>query len=250
MPVQYGQKNWRASGTPIVLDADQSTFLYVRMPRFASISGIIVDENDVGLPEHEVAAFRNTRPPQLVTKAQADDRGVYRIFRTGARNCTWKAHRGGGSTRTEAICRPFITRRSASTRRGSWRPIWIRTGRRSKWRPIPGLELFNIAGSVDGFGTPMVVTLVSDVGRESVTTNSAFQFFGKPPGNYELYAEAPSRTAGTWWAMARICRSRWSATLTSIRLPLMPMPWSLGSRSRARSGGMEAAAFKIRSKPN
>ena len=29
MPVQYGQKNWRASGTPIVLDAEQSTFLYV-----------------------------------------------------------------------------------------------------------------------------------------------------------------------------------------------------------------------------
>src|SRR4051812_30064580 len=31
MPVQYGQKNWRASGTPIVLDAEQSTYLYVRM---------------------------------------------------------------------------------------------------------------------------------------------------------------------------------------------------------------------------
>src|SRR3954467_862493 len=68
MPVQYGQKNWRAAGTPIVLEEDQSTFLYVRMPRFASISGIIVDENDVGLPEHEVAAFRNSRPPRFVAR--------------------------------------------------------------------------------------------------------------------------------------------------------------------------------------
>src|SRR5205807_2049896 len=46
MPVQYGQKNWRAAGTPIVLDGDQSTFLYVRMPRYAVITGIVVDEND------------------------------------------------------------------------------------------------------------------------------------------------------------------------------------------------------------
>src|SRR6266568_4861185 len=68
------------SGKPIVLDGEQSTFLYVRLPRFASISGIIVDENDVGLPEHEVAAFRNTRPPRLMARAQADDRGIYRIF--------------------------------------------------------------------------------------------------------------------------------------------------------------------------
>ena len=79
MPAQYGQKNWRAAGQPVVLDKDQSTFLSIRLPRFSSISGVIVDENDVGLPEHEVVAMSNTRPPRMIAKAQADDRGMYRI---------------------------------------------------------------------------------------------------------------------------------------------------------------------------
>ena len=79
MPAQYGQKNWRAAGQPVVLDKDQSTFLSIRLPRFSSISGVIVDENDVGLPEHEVVAMSNTRPPRMMAKAQADDRGMYRI---------------------------------------------------------------------------------------------------------------------------------------------------------------------------
>src|SRR5215467_227612 len=78
-PVQYGQKNWRAAGAPIVIAEDQTSFLNLRMPRYGAITGTIVDENDVGLPEHEVVAYRNTRPPRLVARAQADDRGIFRI---------------------------------------------------------------------------------------------------------------------------------------------------------------------------
>src|ERR1019366_2256683 len=70
---------WRAAGQPVVLEQDQSTFLSIRLARFSSISGAIVDENDVGLPDHEVVAMTNTRPPRMLVKAQADDRGMYRI---------------------------------------------------------------------------------------------------------------------------------------------------------------------------
>ena len=61
-PVQYGQKQWKSSGAPVILEQEQSTFLTIRVPRYGSISGTVVDENDVGLPEHEVFAYRNTRP--------------------------------------------------------------------------------------------------------------------------------------------------------------------------------------------
>src|SRR5215475_8707724 len=44
-PVQYGQKNWRAAGLPVVLAEDQSTFITVRMPRYGGITGFVVDEN-------------------------------------------------------------------------------------------------------------------------------------------------------------------------------------------------------------
>src|SRR5689334_13316927 len=78
-PVQYGQKNWRAAGVPVVLAEEQAAFLNIRMPRFGAITGLAVDENDVGLPDHEVVAYRYAKPPRLAARAQADDRGVFRI---------------------------------------------------------------------------------------------------------------------------------------------------------------------------
>jgi hypothetical protein len=46
------------------------------------------------------------------------------------------------------------------------------------------------------FGGAMIVTLVSDVGRETLTTPENFQFFAKAPGPYELYVEAPGDRRG------------------------------------------------------
>ena len=150
MPVQYGQKNWRASGTPIVLDADQSTFLFVRLPRFASISGIIVDENDVGLPEHEVAAFRNTRPPRLIARAQADDRGIYRIFGLEPGNylvrTIGRQYEDGGYL-------PTFFRETQRVEEAGFVETYLDQDRPDiKVRPIPG-KLFNISGSVDQLWT-------------------------------------------------------------------------------------------------
>src|ERR1041384_7470121 len=79
-PAQYGQKRWKGSGAPIVLEETASTMLELRLQHFGSISGVILDENDVGLPEHDVVGYRTARPPQLVSKAKTDDRGAYRIW--------------------------------------------------------------------------------------------------------------------------------------------------------------------------
>ncbi|HMC58766.1 MAG TPA: carboxypeptidase regulatory-like domain-containing protein, partial [Candidatus Solibacter sp.] len=78
-PAQYGQKRWKAPGVPVFLEEAQSTFLNIRLPRFGSVTGTILDENEVGLPEHDVVIYRTTRPPQLVTRVKTDDRGMYRI---------------------------------------------------------------------------------------------------------------------------------------------------------------------------
>ena len=79
-PMQYGQKRWKSAGIPIVLDDTGAAALSLRLQRFGSIAGTVVDENDVGLPEHEVMAYRNTRPPQLAAHATTDDRGMYRLW--------------------------------------------------------------------------------------------------------------------------------------------------------------------------
>src|SRR5580704_4377770 len=77
---QYGQKRWNSMGVPVTLAADDAPLLTIRLPRMGAIVGTILDENDVGLPEYEVVAYRNTRPPQIATRATSDDRGVFRLF--------------------------------------------------------------------------------------------------------------------------------------------------------------------------
>jgi hypothetical protein len=194
MTVQYGQKNWRAAGQPVVIDKDQSAFLSIRLNRFASISGVIVDENDVGLPEHEVAAMTNTRPPRMIAKAQADDRGIYRISGLDP-----------GAYLVRTLARPFED--------GGYLPTFYRETARVdeagmvdaladqdtpdiKVRPLPG-KLYTISGTVSSsLGGMVVVTLVSDIGRETLTTARDFQFVSKAPGPYELFAEAQSEKRG------------------------------------------------------
>src|ERR1039457_2495147 len=173
MTAQYGQKNWRAAGQPVVLEQDQSTFLSVRLARFSAISGTIVDENDVGLPDHEVVAMSNTRPPRMLVKAQADDRGMYRI-----------AGLDPGAYLVRTLARPFED--------GGYLPTFYRETARVdeagmvdalldqdtgsiRVRPLPG-KLYTISATVltNPQGTVATVTLVSDVGRETVTTGAAF----------------------------------------------------------------------------
>ena len=82
-PVQYGQKRWFSPGMPIGLAEGDTADLTIRMPRYGAISGTVLDENDVGLPEDEVAVYTNTRPPRLLARAPTDDRGVYRLAGLG-----------------------------------------------------------------------------------------------------------------------------------------------------------------------
>ena len=83
-PVQYGQKRWYSPGMPIELADGDAADLTIRMPRYAAISGTVLDENDVGLEDIEVAVYSNTRPPRLLGHAPTDDRGVYRLGRSAA----------------------------------------------------------------------------------------------------------------------------------------------------------------------
>ena len=200
MTVQYGQKNWRAAGQPVVLDQDQSTFLSIRMPRFSSISGVIVDENDVGLPEHEVVAMTNTRPPRMMVKAQADDRGMYRI--SGLDPGAYLVRTLGRSYEDGGYLPTFYRETARVDEAGMVETMVDQETTNIKVRPFPG-RLFTISGTVsNSMNTPVMVTLVSDVGRETITTSNTFQFVSKAPGPYEIYAEGTARPARN---IGRVC---------------------------------------------
>ncbi len=232
MPAQYGQKNWRASGQPVVLEQAQSTFLSLRLNRFSSISGVIVDENDVGLPEHEVVAMTNTRPPRLLVKAQADDRGMFRIsgldpgaylVRTLAR-----AYEEGGYLPT------FYRETARVDEAGTVDALLDQDTGGIRVRPLPG-KLYTISGTVmtNPQNTVATVTLVSDVGRETVTTGAAFQFVSKPAGPYEILVEQPPDRRGQMGAYVALALER---DITGMRINVMPMA-GIGFDFQSSQGG-------------
>jgi len=221
MPAQYGQKNWRAAGQPVVLDKDQSTFLSIRLARFSSISGIIVDENDVGLPDHEVVAMSNTRPPRMLAKAQADDRGMYRI--SGLDPGTYLVRTVGRVYEEGGYLPTFYRETARVDEAGMVDALLDQETTNIKVRPFPG-KLFTISGTVSNslINNAVIVTLVSDVGRESITTMGPmgpFQFVTKAPGPYELYAEGQPDRRGPLGAYVPLSLER---DVTDMRINLLP----------------------------
>jgi carboxypeptidase family protein len=193
--IQYGQKDWRSAGAPVVIDETASAFLNIRLPRLGVITGRVVDENDVGLPAHDVVAYHNTRPPQLAARVTADERGIYRIFDLEP-----------GSYLVRTVAREYEeggylpTFSKETTKVEEARPVDVQLDQEAAGvdvQPWPG-RLYRIAGAVrpglmlpDGMPFTVKLTLVSDMGRETTDTNSSFGFPPEAPGRFELYAEGP-----------------------------------------------------------
>jgi hypothetical protein len=238
-PVEYGQKEFRSAGLPVVIEESTPAFLEIRMKRFGAIAGTVLDENDVGIPETKVVAYRDTRPPQLVGHATADDRGMYRIsglppgrylVRTAA-----KQFEDGGYA-------PTFSKQSGTVEEAQ--PLDARLDESTddaNVRVMPG-ALLSLSGSV--VVTPrqsVTVTLVSDMGRETYRTSSDFHFDNLTPGPYELFAETDSRSGmlGTYTQLA-MDRDR-----TDVRLALTPVAdTSLLIRDDGRKP-LKAAGVKV-----
>ena len=242
MPAQYGQKNWRAAGQPVVLDKDQSTFLSIRLARFSAISGIIVDENDVGLPEHEVVAMSNTRPPRMMAKAQADDRGMYRI--SGLDPGTYLVRTLGRAYEEGGYLPTFYRETARVDEAGMVDTLLDQETTNVKVRPFPG-KLFTISGNVmtNPQGSTATVTLVSDVSRETLTTTGAFQFFSKPPGPYEILIEQQADRRGPMGAYVLLALER---DMTGMRINVLPMA-GVSFYFQSTQGGrvMDASPIKV-----
>ncbi len=185
----HGQKLWNSPGLPVYADENTSPFLTFRMHRLGGITGTVLDENEIGLPEVEVLAYRAASPPALVGKTRSDDRGVYRIgllepgryfIRTGPKQVSDgfsivpTFHREGRRLE-EAI--NVDVRLDETTGEVNVKP---EAGR-----------LINLEGvCAHPTANPVPVWLVSEIGRLETVTDSAgrFSFNGVTPGLYELYA--------------------------------------------------------------
>lgn len=196
-PAQYGQKEGKSAGTPVVVEENGSPFLNIRLQRFGSISGFVVDENEVGLQEHDVVAYRNTRPPVAAGHGRTDERGFYRI---------WGLQPGSYLVRTvgkrydEGDYLPTFSRET--TRVEEARAVEVQLDQEAtevQVRPFPG-RLYTLSGRTIGpLQAQTTLTLVSDLGSQTAVADQQgrFEFPPLPPGPYELYAVAQGgRRAG------------------------------------------------------
>jgi hypothetical protein len=191
--VQYGQKQWKSAGVPIQVGESDSPHLSMRLPRFATITGTVLDENDVGLPEYEVVVYRNKRPPQLVTRAKSDDRGVFHLY--GLEPGSYLV-RASGKLYEEGGYLPTFSKESQIVEQAYAVEVELdQQLDRVEVRPNPG-RLFTFTVEVVAYPIsavpplPVTLTLVSDIGRETVQAAS-HRFGPLPAGQYELFAQAP-----------------------------------------------------------
>jgi len=191
--IQYGQKDFRSAGLPIILEEASSTFLNIRLPRLGVISGRVVDENDVGLPNHDVVIYRNLRPPEMLHKIQADERGAFRFYgldpgsylvRTVAREYEEGSYLPtfGKDTTLVEEARPVEVNLDQEVNNFDVRP------KQGRLYQIQGIVL---PGLPTATGDPVTVqlTMASEMGRDELQTNKNFRFPPVPPGEYEFYAE-------------------------------------------------------------
>ena len=188
--VEYGQKHWFSAGTPVVLTESARIEMRFALPHFGDVTGRAIDENNIGIPDCTVLVYRNTRPPEVVSKAVTDDRGVYRI--SGLTPGSYLV-RTAQSENDFGVYLPTFSHQSLlASGAGAFDVILDQDSLGADVRPISG-RLVSLRGSVSSSSWPSasaVVTLVNDMGSQSVTTgeDGRFRVDRLAPGSYELYA--------------------------------------------------------------
>jgi len=222
---RYGQKNWKAAGTPILLADGESNFVVdLRLQRLGAITGAVLDENQVGIPDQDVAVYEPSRPPKLLTRVRTDDRGIYRIGelepgRYYVRTRGNQSDEGSGPL-------PTFFKESAGVEQAQMVDVDLDQQAIDVNIQPPVGKLFHLTGSAQVSRQVMQVTidLVSDMGlvSGSVDESGQFTFDQLPPGTYEL-----SGTAIVPQARLRLAGYQKLVVdhdLDGVSLPLGPLP--------------------------
>ena len=188
LTAEYGQKRWNSAGAPVPIDDQRPAFLDFRLQRYGAVTGAVVDEQDVGILDHEVVVYRANDPQRPVGEAHTDDRGVYRVggLEPGAYLVRTKAKQIEEIGYLPTFGRETMLASEADRVTADL----DRTADTTHIRPAQG-RLLQVAGSVVGTYGPFKVTFVTEMGRQTQDVEGSFHFEPVPPGRYEIYATGP-----------------------------------------------------------
>ncbi|HLH18986.1 MAG TPA: carboxypeptidase-like regulatory domain-containing protein [Bryobacteraceae bacterium] len=186
LAMEYGQKRWNSAGQPILLRDEDTAFCSLRLLLPSAITGTVLDENDIGLPDHEIAAYRLSTPPELIRTVKTDDRGIYRL--DGLEPGSY-AVRTVGKQYDDGSYLPTFAQEAARVEEAQHIDLQPETEiAHVDVRPAPG-RLFTVTVAIPPPAAPPCrITLASDMGRKTAEGTFA-EFSGLPPGEYEVYGE-------------------------------------------------------------
>ena len=230
--LKYGQKAWNAPGAPIFLQADDSTFLQLRLQRLGAIAGTVWDENEIGFPEQDVVIYRATRPPKLVHKTKTDDRGMFRfgLLFPGRYLIRTLAH----AIDDETTMLPTFYKEVGPVDDAAA----VQVGLEEQATEINFKPLFGRLVKLTGFAIPppQTLVLVSDMGEEPGGADAAgrFEFANLAPGRYEIFAtlQTGPNNRYAYGAYQELALDK----DTEIRLPLQQAP-TMDISYEEQSGG-------------
>jgi hypothetical protein len=187
-PFQYGQKEWKSAGKPMSVEQDGSLYLDIRLHRYAAISGTVLDENEIGIPDQKVIAYPARLPLSIAATAITDDRGLYRIH--GLEPGTYYVRAAAMQLEDGSGLLPTFHKETMAVDQSITVDVDLdQQADEMDIRPFPG-KLFRVTGRVIGGPASTTVSLISDVGRVQTKTAGVFDFEQIAPGNYQLIAEA------------------------------------------------------------
>jgi hypothetical protein len=186
-PFQYGQKEWKSAGRPMSVEQDGSLYLDIRLRRYAAISGTILDENEVGIPDQKVVAYPATQPLRIAATATTDDRGIYRIH--GLEPGTYHVRSAAKQLEDASGLLPTFHKETTAVDQSMTVDVELdQQADDIDIRPFPG-KLFRVFGKVVRPMAPVTVSLISDVGRVQTKTVNDFAFEQVAPGTYQLITD-------------------------------------------------------------
>jgi len=195
---KYGQPDWNLPGTPILLAADSGFFAGIQMRRLAAISGVVTDENGVGLPDQTVHVFQTTPRLRMVAAALTDDRGHYRA--AGLEPGRYLVRTAPAMLEAGRGLLPTFHEQTTTARDA--RSVQVHLDEEhsdANIVPMPG-RLSSIRGQISGIGAASV-TLFTDTGKRDAALGpgGSFSFEQLAPGPYDLLAEAPGAVPRSAW---------------------------------------------------
>lgn len=188
---EFGQVRPGLPGTPFEI-TDQSAendYHQIIMRRQAAITGSVVDDNAIGIPDWNINVYTAKAPIRRVAESLTNDRGEFRIGELEPG--TYIVRSGGGALEDETTIVPSYYKYGTAV--SSAETVRVHAGDTQGFVVVHTVEgkLFEVDGDVTAPDKrPVRVSIITDTGRRMVGSNAGpFVATNVPPGLVGLLVE-------------------------------------------------------------